>query len=120
MAPAGVRKYNWDMLPWEAVSPALSRKLVTGEREMIAQIFLKQGAVVPMHEHESEQLTCVISGSLTFEIGGETTTVGPGDVLVIPSRVPHAATATEDTFEMDVFSPIRQDWLDKTDDYLRK
>ena len=120
MPPAGVRRYNWDAMAWDPVTDAISRKIVTGEREMVAQIFLKKGAVVPEHDHESEQVTCVMSGLLTFEIGGEAIIVGPGDVLVIPSRVPHKATATEDTFEMDLFSPIRQDWLDRTDDYFRR
>ena len=120
MPPADVRKHNWDGIAWEPVTDAISRKIVTGERGMAAQIRLKKGAVVPEHDHEAEQLTYVISGSLTFEIGGETIVVGPGDVLVIPSRVPHKATANDDTFEMDLFSPIRQDWLDKTDDYFRR
>lgn len=120
MPPAGVRKYHWDDMPHEPVTDAISRKIVTGEREMLAQVFLKRGAVVPTHDHESEQLTCILSGSLTFEIGGETIVLRAGDVLCIPSRVPHQATATEDTVELDVFSPIRQDWLDKTDDYFRR
>jgi quercetin dioxygenase-like cupin family protein len=120
MPQTGVRKYNWADMPWEKVTDAISRKIVTGEREMAAQVLLKKGAVVPTHDHESEQLTFITSGSLTFEIAGETIVLGAGDVLCIPSRVPHKATATEDTLEMDVFSPIRQDWLDKTDDYFRR
>jgi quercetin dioxygenase-like cupin family protein len=120
MAQNGVRLHRWDEIALDKVTEMLSRKIVTGEREMAAQVFLKKGAVVPTHDHESEQLTFITSGSLTFEIAGETIVVGAGDVLCIPSRVPHKATATEDTLEMDVFSPIRQDWLDKTDDYFRR
>ena len=120
MSSAAVRKYHWDDIPHEKVTEAISRKIVTGEREMLAQVFLKKGALVPTHDHESEQLTYIFSGSLKFDIGGEEIVVGPGDVLCIPSRVPHQATALEDTFELDVFSPIRQDWLDKTDDYFRR
>ena len=97
----------------------LSRKIVTGEREMLAQIYLKRGCLVPMHSHESEQMTYVLQGALKFLVGGEEITVREGEVLHIPSWVEHQAEALEDTFELDIFSPIRQDWLDHTDDYLR-
>ncbi len=117
---ASVRLYRWDELTLEKVTEMISRKIVTGEREMLAQIYLKKGAVVPMHAHESEQMTYVLQGSLKFRIGGEDLVVRDGEVLHIPSWVPHQAEALEDTFELDLFSPIRQDWLDKTDDYFRR
>ena len=98
----------------------LSRKIVTGEREMLAQIYLKKGALVPMHNHESEQMTYVLQGALKFLINGEEITVREGEVLHIPSWVEHQAEALEDTFELDIFSPIRQDWLDHTDTYFHK
>jgi quercetin dioxygenase-like cupin family protein len=85
---------------------------------MIAQVYLKRGALVPTHAHESEQLTCVLQGALRFLVNGEEIIVREGEVLCIPSWVEHQAEALEDTFELDVFSPIRQDWLDKTDDYF--
>ena len=91
----------------------ISRKVVTGEREMLAQIYLKKGALVPMHSHESEQMTYVLQGALKFLIGGEEITVREGEVLHIPSWVEHQAEALDDTFELDLFSPIRQDWLDR-------
>src|SRR3954453_18633239 len=92
----------------------ISRKIVTGEREMLAQIYLKKGALVPMHNHESEQMTYVLTGALKFLIGGEEITVREGEVLHIPSWVEHQAEALDDTFELDLFAPIRQDWLDHT------
>ena len=97
----------------------LSRKIVTGEREMLVQVYVKRGCLVPMHAHESEQMTYVLQGALRFLVGGEEITVREGEVLHIPSGVEHQAEALEDTFELDVFSPIRQDWLDHTDDYFR-
>lgn len=115
-----VRLYRWDELALEKVTELVSRKIVTGEREMLAQIYVKKGAVVPMHSHESEQMTYVLQGALKFLVGGEEFIVRDGEVLHIPSWVPHQAEALEDTFELDVFSPIRQDWLDKTDDYFRR
>ena len=112
------RLQRWDELALEKVTEMISRKIVTGEREMLAQIYLKKGAVVPMHSHESEQITYVLQGALRFLIDGEQITVREGEVLVIPSWVEHQAEALDDTFELDVFSPIRQDWIDKTDTYF--
>jgi quercetin dioxygenase-like cupin family protein len=115
-----VRLYRWDEIALEKVTEMISRKFITGHREMLAQVYLKRGAVVPMHSHESEQLSYVLQGALKFLVGGESITVREGEVLHIPSWVEHQAEALEDTFELDMFSPIRQDWLDKTDDYFRK
>ena len=115
--------YRWDELPREQVSPLLDRRLITGDRMMLAHVYLKQGCVVPKHSHENEQLTYILEGALRFWIGedeAETVIVRAGEVLHIPSNVPHRVEALEDTLDVDVFSPPRQDWLDKTDAYLRK
>lgn len=118
-----VRWYRWDDMPKEKVSDMLDRRLITGDRMMLAHVYLKQGCLVPMHQHENEQLTYILEGRLEFTIGADrarTLVVGPGEVLFIPSNVPHEARALEDTLDVDVFSPPRQDWLQKTDAYLRK
>jgi quercetin dioxygenase-like cupin family protein len=120
MSTTPVRRHRWDEIALEKVTEMISRKLVTGEREMLAQIYLKKGAIVPAHQHESEQMTYVLQGALKFRVDGEDLVVREGEVLHIPSQVPHQAEAMDDTFELDVFSPIRQDWLDNTDDYFRK
>lgn len=120
MPDARVSHYRWDEIELEHVTAMISRKIVTGEREMIAQITLKKGAIVPMHEHESEQLTYIFEGALRFLVEGKEVTVRAGEVLHIPSGIPHQAEALDDTFEMDVFSPIRHDWLNRTDDYFRR
>ena len=120
MTTAAVRLHRWDEIALEKVTEMISRKFVTGEREMLAQIYLKKGAIVPMHRHESEQMTYVLQGALRFLVNGEEITVREGEVLHIPSWVPHQAEALDDTFELDIFSPIRQDWLDKTDDYFHQ
>ena len=106
-----VRLHRWDEIALEKVTEMLSRKIVTGDREMLAQIYLKAGCVVPMHSHESEQMTYILQGALRVVVDGEEMTVREGEVLHIPSGVPHQAEALEDTFELDVFSPIRSDWL---------
>ena len=113
--PPPVSLYRWDELALEKVTEMISRKIVTGEREMLAQTYLKKGAVVPMHNHESEQITYVLQGALKFLIAGEEITVREGEVLHIPSWIEHQAEALDDTFELDVFSPIRQDWIDIAD-----
>jgi quercetin dioxygenase-like cupin family protein len=112
--------HRWDELDLEKVTEMISRKIVTGEREMLAQVYLKKGALVPIHSHDAEQMTYVLQGALKFLIGGEEITVREGEVLHIPSGIPHQAEALDDTFELDLFSPIRTDWLDGTDDYFRK
>ena len=116
MGPANVRLHRWDEIALEKVTEMLSRKLVTGEKEMLAQIYLKRGALVPMHAHESEQMTYILQGALRFFIEGEEITVREGEVLHIPSRTPHQAEALEDTLELDVFSPIRSEWVDSADE----
>lgn len=112
MGLSGVRLHRWDEIALEKVTEMLSRKIVTGDREMLVQVYLKRGCLVPMHSHDSEQMTYVLQGSLKFLVGGEEITVREGDVLHIPSGVAHQSEALEDTFELDVFSPIRQDWLE--------
>ena len=106
-----VRVHRWDEIALEKITEMISQKIITGEREMLAQIYLKRGALVPMHSHESEQMTYILQGALKVVVDGEEMTVREGEVLHIPSRIPHQAEALEDTFELDVFSPIRLDWL---------
>ena len=115
-----IQLHRWDEIALEKVTEMISRKIVTGERAMVSQIYLKRGALVPMHSHESEQVSYVLQGGLKFLVAGEEVTVREGEVLLIPSWLEHQAEALEDTFSLDIFSPIRQDWLDKTDDYFRR
>lgn len=110
----------WDTVPLETMSDMISRKVISGEKAMVAQVFLKKDAVVPEHKHESEQITYIVTGALKFDIEGREVIVRAGEVLHIPSWVPHRAVALEDTLDVDIFSPIRTDWLTKDDAYLRK
>src|SRR6188472_3942439 len=120
MNSTGVRLHRWDEIALEKVTEMLSRKIIAGDREMLVQIYVKRGCLVPLHSHDSEQMTYVLQGALKFLIGGEEITVREGEVLHIPSGVEHQSEALEDTFELDLFSPIRTDWLNGTDDYLRR
>ena len=111
--------YTWDEMEKEVLSDTIGRKIISGEKAMVAQVFLAKGAIVPEHKHESEQITYILDGALKFQIEGTEIVVGKGQVLRIPSWVPHSAVALEDTLDLDIFSPIREDWLKKDDAYLR-
>jgi unsaturated pyranuronate lyase len=124
MGVSGGTHYRWEELPLEQLKPDLGRRLVTGERLMLAQVYLEKGAIVPRHSHENEQLTYVLEGTLRLWLGEdddeEMFDVRAGEVLHIPPRVPHRAEALENTLDVDVFCPPRQDWLDGSDAYLRE
>jgi quercetin dioxygenase-like cupin family protein len=114
------KKYlRWKDVELEKLNPLLDRQLVVGQNIMLARVLLKKGSHVPMHHHVNEQVTYVLDGALKFRIDGEEIVVRAGEVLCIPSNMPHEAWALEDTVDLDVFDPPRADWLNKTDDYLR-
>jgi quercetin dioxygenase-like cupin family protein len=118
-----VRHFRWEDMPKEKVTEEIDRRLVTGHRMMLAHVYLQKGAVVPRHSHENEQLTYILNGALRFWIGddeSEEIVVRAGEVLHLPSNVPHKAQALEDTLDVDIFSPPRQDWLDGTDTYFHE
>jgi quercetin dioxygenase-like cupin family protein len=120
---SGAIHYRWEDVPKEALKPDLSRRLITAERMMLAQVYLDQGCIVPQHAHENEQLTYILEGKLRFWLGedeSEVVDVAAGEVLHIPSNLPHKAEALEPTLDVDVFSPPRQDWLEGSDAYLRR
>jgi quercetin dioxygenase-like cupin family protein len=111
--------HRWDDIEPEVMSPTLTRQYISGEKAMLARIVLKKGCIVPQHSHPNEQIGYILSGALEFNLNGVTQVVRAGEVLVIPANLPHSATALEDTVNLDLFAPPRQDWLDKDDSYLR-
>ena len=118
-----IQKLNWASVPTEIVNPSMSRQIVSGEKLMIAKMKFRDGFIVPLHHHVHEQVTQVISGQMRFWFGenkDQTMDLHPGDVVVIPSNLPHEAQMIGEVEEIDTWAPPRQDWLDKTDDYLRK
>jgi quercetin dioxygenase-like cupin family protein len=115
--------YRWESMPKESLSAKLDRRMITGERMMITHVYLKKGCLVPKHAHMNEQITYVLEGALRFRLGADgeqQVDVRTGEVLMIPGNLPHSAEALEDTLDVDIFDPPRQDWLNGTDDYLRK
>ncbi len=107
--------HRWDEIAPEKVTEMVSRKIVAGARALMAQVYLKKGALVPMHVHESEQMTYVLQGRLRIVAAGQESIVREGDIILIPAGVAHQAEALDDTLELDVFSPVRHDWLTGTD-----
>ena len=116
---AELQHLHWQDVPTESVNPLLERQLIVGEHIMVARLLLRKGCVVPLHSHHNEQITHVQSGALRFTLDGREITVGPGQFLCIPPDLPHSALALEDTVNIDIFSPPRADWINRTDQYLR-
>ena len=114
--------YRWDDMPAESLKGTLTRRMITGQTMMIAEVRFAKGDAVPQHAHHNEQLTYITAGALHFKLGADgerEVTVRAGEVLVIPPNCPHSAYALEDTIDIDIFSPPREDWLNGTDSYIR-
>ena len=123
MASETLHTINWNDIELETVNESMRRRIVTGEKMTVARIYFDDGFVVPMHSHHNEQITQVLKGRMHFVFGGEQPKelmLGPGDMVVIPANVPHQATCIGDVEEMDMWAPRREDWLDGSDDYLRR
>jgi quercetin dioxygenase-like cupin family protein len=123
MLSAGVQAHIWSDVSVDHVSATMSRQVISGRNVMIARVMLAKDAVIPKHSHVHEQIAYVMHGALRFQLGedgAEETTVAAGGVIVLPSNVPHAAVVLEESVVLDVFSPPREDWLNKSDEYLRR
>jgi quercetin dioxygenase-like cupin family protein len=117
---AEAKHIKWNDIEVEAMSSTISRQLLVGTNLMVARVLLKKGARVPLHSHHNEQVTYILEGALHFFIDNKEVVVSAGEVLCIPPHMPHEAIALEDTVDVDIFTPPRQDWLNKEDAYLRQ
>jgi quercetin dioxygenase-like cupin family protein len=122
MAEAGVTATHtkWNDIEVEHLSSLIGRQLIVGTNVMVARILLKKGARVPLHSHHNEQVTYVLDGVMKFFLDNREVIVSAGEILCIPPNMPHEAIALEDTVDLDIFNPPRQDWIDKDDAYLRQ
>ena len=116
---SALEKSSWKTMEIEQLNDKLSRQMISGENATISQLLLKKGAAVPRHSHLNEQYSWIISGALKFVFDDREILVGEGEVLVIPANVAHSAVALEDTVDVDIFAPRREDWIRKEDSYLR-
>jgi quercetin dioxygenase-like cupin family protein len=117
--PTPLKYIPWSQVEREKLNDLIDREMVVGEKIMMARVIMKKGAHVPRHYHHNEQVTYILEGALKFAIDGKDIVVHAGEVLCIPSNMPHEAWALEDTLDLDVFTPPREDWLSKSDAYLR-
>jgi unsaturated pyranuronate lyase len=115
-----VAHYRWNDIAPEQMNPTTARRYITADRVTVARFELTSGGLVPKHSHENEQVSCVLSGVLKFRFGGEEVVARAGEVVRIPSWVEHEVETIEDAVVIDVFSPVRADWIDKTDSYFRQ
>jgi len=111
--------HRWDAIPAQDLAPGVRRRFITTSRMTVAHFNLQRGAVVPRHSHDHEQLSYVVSGALKFNVAGEDVTVRAGELIQIPSWAEHGVDALEDSYVVDTFAPVRQDWLDGTDTYFK-
>ena len=114
-----VNHYNWSEVPVEHMNASISRQMIHGETMTVARIRLRKGGVVPLHQHPNEQISTVESGRLRFVVSGQEQTLGSGETLTIPPNAPHLVEALEDSLAVDVFCPVREDWVRGDDAYLR-
>jgi len=118
-APPAATHTRWDDVEVEKLSSHIGRQFVVGQNVMVARVLLAKDAHVPLHSHHNEQVTYILSGALKFLLDGKEIVVRSGEVLCIPPHMPHEAFALEDTVDLDIFNPPRQDWIDRDDSYLR-
>jgi quercetin dioxygenase-like cupin family protein len=111
---------RWSDIELEKLNPLFDRQFIVGEKVMVARILMKKGCMVPLHSHMNEQISYILEGALKFSIDGKEIVVRAGEILCIPPNMPHEAVAIEDTVDLDIFDPPREDWIKKTDRYLRK
>ncbi|HLK20200.1 MAG TPA: cupin domain-containing protein [Bryobacteraceae bacterium] len=102
------------------MNPTFARQVIHGETMTVARVYLKKGGLVPEHSHHNEQISMMEQGALRFVLEGQELILKAGQVLRIPPNVPHSAEALEDSIAVDLFSPIREDWIRGDDAYLRK
>jgi quercetin dioxygenase-like cupin family protein len=120
MTEAAPKYFKWNEIEVEPLSATIGRQMIVGTNVMVARVLLKKGTRVPLHSHHNEQVTYILEGALHFYLDNKEITVSAGEVLCIPPNMPHEAIALEDTVDLDIFNPPRQDWIDKDDAYLRQ
>jgi len=112
-------KHNWESIELERMTAGISRRVIHSALQTTARIYMEKDAVVPRHSHENEQMSHLLEGRLRFEFDDESVEAAPGDVIEIEPDRPHRVVALEDSVAMDVFAPVREDWVNGDDAYLR-
>jgi quercetin dioxygenase-like cupin family protein len=110
---------SWSNIEPEQINPLITRQYVNGANMTFSRFSIKKGGSVPIHSHHNAQITHVVEGAFLFTTDGEESILRAGEIHCIPPHVPHGVVALEDTVALEIFSPIRQDWIDGKDNYLR-
>ena len=110
--PGGTQHVNWSSIPIERPGEGIERQMVVGDRMMICRFRFAPYLATPEHSHPHEQMSIVVSGRVCFTIEGAERIAEPGDVLHFPSNFRHGATMMdEEVVLLDIFTPVRQDFL---------
>jgi quercetin dioxygenase-like cupin family protein len=112
--------YDLNAQPIEQMSPLIQRQYLHGTQSTLVRWMTKKGAVVPLHHHIYEQITWITEGQAEVYSQGKKYVMKAGDVMIIPPNVPHEFRFVEDTIDIDIFAPQRQDWIDGTASYYAK
>jgi quercetin dioxygenase-like cupin family protein len=111
---------TWNQIKEDTLNPLAGRKALHGKMITLARFRFDKGNKVAMHHHANDQITTVESGSVRFFTDKEETILKAGDMVAVSPDVPHGNEALEDTIIVEIFSPVRQDWITGDDSYLRQ
>ena len=111
---------TWNQIKEDVLNPLAGRKALHGKMITLARFRFDKGNKVAMHHHPNDQITTVESGSVRFIMNGEEVILKAGDMVAVPPDVPHGNEALEDTVIVEIFSPVRADWITGDDSYLRQ
>lgn len=106
-----MQSYTWDTVPAERLDDNIERRMIVGKKQMLVRWEFKKGTLASKHSHPHEQVVLMVTGKLRLSVGDDESVIGPGEIVVIPSDVPHEAEALEDSVAIDLFSPPREDFL---------
>ena len=114
-----MKLYSWNQVTEEPLNPMATRQMIHGVSITIARLRTRKGSIVPTHSHVNEQITTMEKGAMLFVTPTEKIVVRAGESLVIPPNVPHSVESLDDCVAVDIFSPVREDWVRGDDAYLR-
>lgn len=115
-----MKLHDWATIEREQMNPEFARQVIHGDNMTVARVYLKKGSIVPRHSHANEQIMLLLEGKLKFIFDDREIIVQPGQNLQIPGHEPHGVESLEDSVALDLFSPVREDWIRGDDAYLRK
>ena len=117
---AEIKVQTWDSIHEDTLNPLAGRKALHAENMTVARFRFDKGNQVASHHHVNDQVTIVQSGAIRMVVGDQVLMMKTGDMVHVPPDVPHGNEALEDTIIIEIFSPLREDWIKGDDSYLRQ